>query len=32
MHDPIPDASTVGHFRRRMNLLINEKLRMAFGQ
>ena len=30
--DPVPDASTIGHFRKRMNLLINEKLRMTFGQ
>lgn len=26
------DASTVGHFRERMNLPINEELRMTFGR
>lgn len=32
VNDPLPDASTIGHFRKRLNVLINEKLRLTFGQ
>jgi hypothetical protein len=30
--DPPPDASAIGHMRKRMNQLVNEKLRDTFGQ
>lgn len=29
---PVPDESTIGHFRKRLNVLINSKLRNTFGQ
>jgi hypothetical protein len=29
---PAPDGSKAGHIRRRMNVLINEKLRYSYGQ
>jgi hypothetical protein len=32
-HDePVPDASAVGHLRKRLNELINANLRYTFGQ
>jgi hypothetical protein len=31
VHD-LPDASKTGHLRRRLNVLINEKLRVSYGQ
>jgi hypothetical protein len=31
VHD-LPDASKIGHLRRRVNVLINEKLRLSYGQ
>ena len=30
--DPVPDAAQTGHFRRRVNELINRNLRLSFGQ
>ncbi|MBL7501162.1 hypothetical protein I6A84_10820 [Frankia sp. CNm7] len=30
--EPIPDASTVGHMRKRLNQLVNANLRYTFGQ
>ena len=30
--DPVPDASLVGHMRKRINQLINANLRYTFGQ
>jgi hypothetical protein len=30
--DPMPDASLVGHMRKRINQLINANLRFTFGQ
>ena len=30
--EPMPDAALVGHMRKRMNQLINAKLRFTFGQ
>jgi hypothetical protein len=30
--EQLPDASKTGHLRRRMNVLINEKLRYSYGQ
>jgi len=30
--EPVPDASLLGHMRRRINELINANLRYAFGQ
>lgn len=32
VEEPEPDASTVGHFRMRLNQLINADLRFSFGQ
>lgn len=29
---PEPDASKLGHLRKRLNVLINEDLRLAYGQ
>lgn len=30
--EPLPDASKIGHFRKRINTLINADLRYSFGQ
>jgi hypothetical protein len=30
--EPMPDASLLGHLRRRLNTLINANLRYTFGQ
>jgi hypothetical protein len=30
--EPMPDAPLLGHLRKRMNRLINENLRLTFGQ
>jgi hypothetical protein len=30
--EPVPDASLLGHLRRRINELINADLRYTFGQ
>jgi hypothetical protein len=30
--EPMPDASLVGHMRKRINQLINANLRLTFGQ
>ena len=30
--EPLPDAPLLGHLRKRLNRLINEDLRMTFGQ
>ncbi len=30
--EPLPDASTLGHLRKRINVLINASLRYSYGQ
>lgn len=32
LDEPLPDASTLGHFRKRLNQLINAELRYSHGQ
>jgi hypothetical protein len=32
VEEPVPDASLLGHLRRRLNVLINADLRFTFGQ
>ena len=32
LDEPLPDDSKLGHFRKRINTLINGRLRLSFGQ
>ncbi|MET3806387.1 hypothetical protein ABIB25_003402 [Nakamurella sp. UYEF19] len=32
LDEPLPDASKLGHLRKRINELINGRLRLSFGQ